>query len=81
MTIWVHFFTFTNVQLEPVGTGSSEQLVLQAYNGSHGDVHLASGAAPAFWRISGASPLHLWRISGTAVVHIWHISGAVPALW
>ena len=60
----------SNVQLDPMGTGPSEELVLQADDGGHGEVHLASGASPA-----------LWRISGAVVVHIWRISGASPALW
>ena len=53
-----------------MGTGSSEELVLQANNGDHGDVQLTSGAPPAFWHISGTAVVHLWRISGAGLVHI-----------
>ena len=49
----------SDVQLEPMGTGASEELVLQADDGGHGEVHLASGASPALWLCSGASPMHI----------------------
>ena len=59
----------SSVQLEPMETGSSEELVLQVNNGSHGAVQLASGAPPAFWRFSGTAVEHLWRIAGAGLVH------------
>ena len=82
----------SNVRLEPRGAGSPEELVLQANDGGHGDVHLASGAAPAFWRISTASLACIWSISATSLVYIWfvtdaspmhlyRISGSCPILW
>ena len=49
----------SNVQLDPMGTGPSEELVLQADDGRHGEMHLASGASPALWLSSGASPMHI----------------------
>ena len=82
----------SNVQLEPRGAGSSEELVLQPNDGGHGNVHLASGAAPTFWRISTASLVCIWSISATSLAYVWsitdaspvhlcRISGACPALW
>ena len=70
----------SNEQLEPMGTGSSEELVLQANNGSHGEVHLANGTSPAPWRISRAALAHLCHISGI-LAHLWDSSGASHALW
>ena len=70
----------SNVQLDPMGTGPSEELVLQADDGGHGEVHLASGASPALWRISGAVLVHICHISGI-LAHLWHSSGASHALW
>ena len=49
----------SDVQLEPMGTGPSEELILQADDGRHGEMHLASGASPALWLSSGASPMHI----------------------
>ena len=70
----------SNVQLEPMGTGPSEELVLQADDGDHGEVHLASGASPALWRISGAVLVHICHISGI-LAHLWQSGGASHALW
>ena len=63
-----------------MGTGASEELVLQADDGGHGEVHLASGASPALWHISGAVVVRIWHISGI-LAHLWHSSGGSPALW
>ena len=57
-------------QLKSMGAGSSEELVLQFNDDGHGAVQLASGAPPAFWRISGTAVVHLWRIAGAGLVHI-----------
>ena len=69
----------SDVQLEPMGTGPSEELVLQADNGGHGEVHLANGASSALWRISRAPLAHLCHISDI-LVHPWDSSAASPGL-
>ena len=62
---FVQFHLHTLQQLKPMGSGSSKKLVLQVYNGGHGEMHFACGASPAafvFCCISCASLVFLWRV-------------------
>ena len=85
---FVQFHFHTSQKLKPMGSGSSKKLVLQVYNGGHGEMHFASGASPAafvfcciscaslvfLWRVWDAFPAICCRISGAAVVHLLLVS-------
>merc|ERR1712226_1322755 len=70
-----HFHTFQ--QLKPMGSGSSKKLVLQLYNGGHGEMHFANGASPAafvLWCFSGASEMLFLPSVVASLAQLWFIS-------
>merc|ERR550517_208850 len=72
---FVQFHFHTLQQLKPMGSGSSKKLVLQVYNGGHGEMHFASGVSLVhLWCFSGASEMLFLPSVVASLAQLWFIS-------